>query len=146
MVKFVFLTSIVKMIHRASTIFAFVSMSVLFLMVIFIDIDVLAGYFFRNPIPGSIDFIIVMMVTIIFSAMGYTTSVDGHVRTDVFYDRLTKRGKGICNIPNTILALFLVGAMTWRLGARVLSILQHPPGINTPYFSWPQYPFMILGT
>ncbi len=134
-----------KGIHWASRGFALVSVIVLFLMVVFIDIDVVGRYFFKSPVPGSIDFITVMMVLAIFPAMGYVTSLNGHVRTDVIYEKFAKRGKGICDIPNTLLALFLVGAMAWRLGSRAWSITQHPPGISTAYFNWPHFPFMMLG-
>lgn len=140
------LKSIEKGIHWASRGFTLLSIVVLFLMVMFIDVDVVGRYFFKSPITGSIDFITVMMVMAIFPAMGYVTSLNGHVRTDVIYDKFARRGKGICDIPNSLLALFLVGAMAWRLGARSWSIIQHPPGISTAYFHWPHFPFMILGT
>jgi TRAP-type C4-dicarboxylate transport system permease small subunit len=144
--RVIMLKSIEKGIHWVSRGFALVSVVVLFLMVVFIDVDVVGRYFFKSPITGSIDFVTVMMVIVIFPAMGYVTSLNGHVRTDVIYEKFAKRGRGICDIPNSLFALFLVVAMAWRLGTRAWSITQNPPGISTAYFHWPHFPFMMLGT
>jgi TRAP-type C4-dicarboxylate transport system permease small subunit len=136
--------TIEKGIHWASRFLAIVSMVVLFLMVVFIGADVVGRFAFQAPIPGSIDFVTVMMVVLIFPVMGYVTQQDGHVRTDLIYEKLSKRGRGICNIPTSLLGFLLVGYMGWRLWMRSWSIIQNPPGVSTSYFQWPHLPFMII--
>lgn len=137
--------SVEKGIHWASRVFVMFSIVDLFLMTVFIGIDVVGRYLFNKPIPGSIDFITVMMVILVFPALGYLTSLDGQVRTDIFYGKLSTRGKGFCDIVNTLFALFLLAMMTWQLGARVAGSIKNPPGISTAYFQWPHMPFMIVG-
>jgi TRAP-type C4-dicarboxylate transport system permease small subunit len=137
--------SVEKGIHWLSRAFVMISIIDLSVMMVFIGIDVVSGYLFKKPIPGSIDFITLMMVILVFPAFGYLTSLDGQVRTDLLYEKLTKRGKGLCDIVNTLLALFLLVMMTWQLGLRVAGALKNPPGVSTPYFQWPHMPFMIIG-
>jgi TRAP-type C4-dicarboxylate transport system permease small subunit len=131
-------------IHRVCKAFAVVSVIFLFLMMIFIAIDIVGRYILNKPIPGSIDFVTVMMVLLVFPAFGYLTSQDGHVRTDILFDRLSKRWQGIFDIVNSLLSIFLIVCITWQLGARAWSIIRNPPGISTSYFQWPHLPFIIL--
>jgi TRAP-type C4-dicarboxylate transport system permease small subunit len=131
-------------IHTVCKAFALVSVVFLFLMMIFIAVDVVGRYILNMPIPGSIDFVTVMMVLLVFPAFGYLTSQDGHVRTDILFDRLSKRWQGIFDIFNSLLSIFLIFCITWQLGARAWSIIKNPPGISTSYFQWPHLPFIIL--
>jgi TRAP-type transport system small permease protein len=131
-------------IHRVCKGFALFSVVFLFLMMMFIAVDVVGRYVFNMPIPGSIDFVTVMMVVVVFPAFGYLTSQDGHVRTDLLFERLSSRWKGIFDIFNSLFSIFLIVCMTWQLSARAWSIIQHPPGISTSYFQWPHLPFIIL--
>ncbi len=137
-------SKIERFIHGICKGFALVSVVFLFLMMIFIAIDVAGRYVFNAPIPGSIDFVTVMMVLVVFPAFGYLTSQDGHVRTDILFEALPTRWKGIFDILNSIFSLFLILCITWQLGARAWSIIKNPPGISTSYFQWPHLPFIIL--
>jgi len=134
-----------KALHWSSRAFASLSMVSIFLMMIFVGVDVFLGYAFKAPLPGSIDFVVIMMVVLIFPTLAYLTQLDAHVRTDILYDKLSKRGKDICNIPTTIFGIILVGIMAWRLGLRIWVSITQPPGLATAYFNWPQWPFMLLG-
>jgi TRAP-type C4-dicarboxylate transport system permease small subunit len=133
-------------IHTVCKAFALVSVLFLFLMMMFIAIDVVGRYVFNMPIPGSIDFVTVMMVLVVFPAFGYLTSQDGHVRTDILFDRLSRCGQGYFDIFNSLLSLSLIVCITWQLGARAWSIIKNPPGISTSYFQWPHLPFIIIAT
>jgi TRAP-type C4-dicarboxylate transport system permease small subunit len=135
-----------KSVHTLARVFAFISVVVLFLMMVFIGVDVVAGYAFRHPLPGNIDVITLMMIVLVFPVLAYTVCLDGQVRTDIMYEKLSKRGKGLCDIVNCGGAIFLVGLMTWRLGLRAWTDIQNPPGNITSYLEWPHLPFMILGT
>lgn len=140
------LISVEKGVHALSRMFAFASVVVLFLMAVFIGIDVVGGYFFKHPVPGDIDVITLMMVVIVFSVLSYTVCVNGQVRTDIMYEKLSVRRKGLCDIVNCGGSIFLVGLLSWRLGIRAWTDIQNPPGIVTSFLQWPHLPFMILGT
>ena len=135
-----------KGIHTSSQKLCWLSILILFLMMLFITTDVVGRYVFKSPITGSIDFITVMMVILVFPCFGYVTSEGGHVRTDLLYDRLSKRGQGAIDIFNSLFSIVFVGLIAWQLGARAWSIIQHPPGISTSYFQWPHLPFICIAT
>jgi TRAP-type C4-dicarboxylate transport system permease small subunit len=135
-----------KGIHTASQKLCWLSMIILFLMMLFITTDVFGRYLFKSPITGSIDFITVMMVILVFPSLAYVTSEKGHVRTDILYDRFPKRGQGGVDIINSLFSIILVVLITWQLGARAWSFIQHPPGISTNYFQWPHLPFICLAS
>jgi len=134
-----------NVLHWLSRAFVSFSLVSLFLMMIFVGVDVTTGYAFKAPLIGSIDFVTIMMVILIFPTLAYLTYLDAHVRTDILYDRLSKRGRGMCNLPTSICGIFLVGIMAWRLGLRIWSSIITPPGLATAYFNWPQWPFMLVG-
>jgi len=138
------LKSIEKKIHTISWYAILPSVLTLFVMMLFMTTDVFGRYVLNRPVPGSIDFVTVMMVILVFPAVAYVSSQDGHVRTDVIFNRLSVRGKGFFDVVNSLGSIFFVVLMTWQLGARAWSIIQHPPGIATGYFQWPHLPFIII--
>ncbi len=139
-------SKIERFIHGICKGFALVSVIFLFLMMMFIAVDVVGRYILNMPISGSIDFVTVMMVIVVFPAFGYLTEHNGHVRTDILFNRLSMRWKGIFDIVNSIFSLFLIICITWQLGLRAWTIIKNPPGISTSYFQWPHLPFIIIAS
>lgn len=131
-------------IHATSRAFSYVSGFVLFLMMIFISADVIARYLFKHAIPGSIDFIVVMMVIFVFPAFANVTRLRGHVRTDIIYDTLSTSVRGFLDSISVFLGLCFMILLSWQLGARAWNILHHLPGIATAYFQWQHWPFIII--
>ncbi|MEX2131663.1 MAG: TRAP transporter small permease subunit, partial [Pseudohongiellaceae bacterium] len=59
----------------------------------------------------SVIYINTLMVAV---GAAYTLKQDGHVRVDVFYGRLSDRGKGIVNILGTVILLLpAMGYIAW---------------------------------
>ena len=133
-----------KWIHKISSMFSWLSVIVLILMMLFIAIDIIGRYMFMKPITGSIDFIVVMMVFIVFPAFAHVTVLKRHVRTDIIFDALSKRAQGAIDIINSACSIFIVGLISWQLGARAVDMILNPPGVRTEYFQWPQFPFIAL--
>jgi TRAP-type C4-dicarboxylate transport system permease small subunit len=137
------LRSVEKKMHIISRWAALPGIFILFFMMLFMAIDVGGRYLFNLPIPGSIDFITVMMVFIVFPALAYVSSMDGHVRTDVLFDRFSVRGKGFLDIANSLGSIVFAFLMTYQLGVRIWSDYLHS-GNATSYFNWPHLPFMCV--
>jgi TRAP-type C4-dicarboxylate transport system permease small subunit len=119
---------------------------ILFLMVILITTDVTGRYLLKIPIAGSIDVITLMMVLLVFPSLPYVTSKGGHVRTDVLFNRLSKRQQGAIDVINSLFSVIFVALVTWQLAARAWSFIKNPPGISTSYFQWPHLPFICLAS
>jgi TRAP-type transport system small permease protein len=135
-----------KRMLKISRYAALPSVIVLFLMMLLTTTDVFGRYVLGKPIPGSIDYITVMMVILVFPALAYVSAQDGHVRTDIIFERLSVRGKGYFDIINALATIVFAFLMTYQLGMRCISIIKHPPGIATGYFQWPHLPFICLAT
>jgi TRAP-type transport system small permease protein len=135
-----------KKMHNISRYTALPSVIVLFVMMLLTTTDVFGRYLLNKPIPGSIDFITVMMVILVFPALAYVTAQGGHVRTDIIFERLSVRGKGCFDIINGLATIVFAFLMTYQLGARCWSIIKNPPGVATGYFQWPHLPFIVIAT
>lgn len=133
-------------IHNMSRAFSWLSVFVLILMMLFISVDVVARYVFMNPIVGSIDFVVVMMVILVFPSFGIVTFLNRNVRTDLVYDALSRAGRGRIDVINSICSICIIALMTWQLGKRAWYCIKFPPGITTDYFQWPHMPFLVLAS
>ena len=133
-----------KLIHWASINLNKVSAAVLFLMMLFMTTDIVGRYIFGHAIPGSLDFIVLMMVLFVFPSFANTTYFRGHVRTDILYERCSNRKKAILDVFSLIFSVFIIFLITWQLGARAFEIIQNPPGMGTTYFNIPHLPFIIV--
>ena len=133
-----------KSIHKISSMFSWLSVIVLILMMLFIAVDIIGRYLFMRPITGSIDFIVVMMVFAVFPCFAHVTALGRHVRTDIIFNFFSTRGQGAIDIINSACSIFIIGLITWQLGLRAIDMILNPPGIRTDYFQWPQFPFIAL--
>lgn len=133
-----------KWIHTASRAFSWLSVIVLILMMLFITVDVVARYLFMNPIVGSIDFVVVMMVLLIFPSFGLVTFLNRHVRTDLIFDAISRRSRGGLDVINSVCSIVIIALISWQTGARAWHYIKHPPGITTDYFQWPHMPFLAV--
>lgn len=133
-----------NLIHAISVNLNRISAVVLFIMMLFITVDIVARYLFKHAIPGSVDFVVLMMVMFVFPSFANTTYRRGHVRTDILYVRFSDRKKAMLDIFSLIFSVFIIFLITWQLGARAIEIIQNPPGIGTTYFNWPHLPFIII--
>lgn len=67
--------------------------------------DVIARYVFRAGSVALQEMEWHIFALIFLLSAGYTLKKDGHVRVDLFYSKLSKRGKAIVDIAGTILLL-----------------------------------------
>lgn len=100
--------------------------------------EVVSRYIFNNPTAWTLPTSIMLMG--IFSSCGwaYTYLYDGHVRVDVFYSHLSRRGKAWINVIMSIFFLFpmciiLISAgikwaiFSWKIGEKMIESSWLPP-------------------
>jgi TRAP-type C4-dicarboxylate transport system permease small subunit len=101
----------------------------------FIVADVGLRDLFNSPIPGSYEVVMFMMVILVFSALSYTATKDGHVTVDLVVAQLPKGAQRFIKVIANLLsgALFaliaqqnIVRAKALRLEALTSSILHVP--------------------
>ena len=133
-------------IHRLSRAFNVLGVIVLLMMTLLVTCDVFGRYVLLSPIAGSVDIIQVMMAVLVFSGFAYCTSLDGNVRVDVIYVRLSERIRSFLDVGTSSLSVLIIALITWQLGSRAWQIVQEPPGPATGYFQWPLLPFIGWAT
>jgi TRAP-type C4-dicarboxylate transport system permease small subunit len=130
--------------HRLSNSVAWVARGVLFLMMLFVAGDVIGRYVFSRPIKGSEEIAEVMMVVVIFLAMGYCTLKSGHVRVELVTSRLSGHTQAIWDTITSLAGTVLVAFIAWQMGVRVFGELVS----SAPRASWvlgiPQAPFILV--
>lgn len=83
----------------------------LFLMGLLTTIDVIGRYVFMKPILGNSEIQELMMVVIVFLAMGYCTLQARHASADILVNRLSKHMQAI------------LGSITWFLSAAIFGLI-----------------------
>jgi TRAP-type mannitol/chloroaromatic compound transport system permease small subunit len=87
---------------------------IMIMMVLNVFYDVISRYFFNNVSIGMQELEWHLFAAMFMFGIGYTLKEDGHVRVDVFYDKLSERAQATINIlgaiffalPITVLVLY----------------------------------------
>jgi TRAP-type C4-dicarboxylate transport system permease small subunit len=92
----------------------YISMSMLFILMLLGSADVLGRYFFRKPITGALEVSEIMLPAIVLLSAASTQSVGGHVTVDLLYNRLSPRIQAIIGFFTSLFLLCLFAIATWQ--------------------------------
>lgn len=124
---------------KLSRVCEWLSIGAMLLMVAVTCIDVVGAKFFKMPLPGSIDIVMLAQVVAIAFAAGMALIKGRHIQVE-FFVRLLPRGLqkviGICVL---LLTLGLFSAIIWRL--IVLGYSFQTSGEYSATIRIPYYPF-----
>jgi TRAP-type C4-dicarboxylate transport system permease small subunit len=132
-----------RIIHRCSRVVYIIGgaggmVALMFLIVA----DVCLRYLFNSPIASSNELVMFLMAVVVFSALSYTETVDGHVIIDLVVSRLPRGAKtalrGITSIIS--LALFALIAQQNIVRAKALQA----EGLTSSILHVPVYPFYLF--
>ena len=133
----------VKGIHTLIRVLTWVATGALGIMVLFVVSNILSRFLLRKPLPGSIEFIELVAVVVVFFALAYTEFRRGHVHVELVVSRLPRRAQAIlASIMYFLAAAFFV-AMGWRGGVLAWSYM-FPKMRETYVLSIPFSPFMFV--
>lgn len=86
----------------------YISAGTIFLMMLWVFVDVLMRYFFNSPIPGTMEITGEYLLPIIaFLGISYTQKHNGHVNVDLLYGKFSKGTKRIVGLFTNLVALLL---------------------------------------
>jgi len=125
-----------KLIDKMEAVTEFVGNSVAWLVVLLVGatgLVVLLRYFFQTGSIGLQESLLYINALIFTLGSAHTLKHDGHVRVDIFYSRLSWRGKARLDLGGTIFlllpfCLFVLWAswdyvsLSWRIGERSAEI------------------------
>ncbi|MBU2513900.1 TRAP transporter small permease [bacterium] len=86
---------------------------VLFLMMFYTVIDVLALKVAGYSLLGTVEMTALMMVICVFFSFAQTGLEDGHIRVDFVYNRMGERAQTICDFITQALCTLLFGFIGW---------------------------------
>jgi TRAP-type C4-dicarboxylate transport system permease small subunit len=104
--------------------------------------DVIMRYFFRQPIIGSMEISVTLMVCIVFLGIGWCALNDGHISVDIITGKLSKRSRALLNGFDNIVTLVLALLITWRSFMEAVSVKDME--VTSPILGIPRYPFVFV--
>jgi TRAP-type C4-dicarboxylate transport system permease small subunit len=132
-----------RIIHRCSRVVYIIGgaggmVALMFLIVA----DVCLRYLFNRPIASSNELVMFLMAVVVFSALSYTETANGHVIIDLVVSRFSSGVKTVVRGVMSILslALFALIAQQNIVRAKALQI----EGLRSPILHVPVYPFYLF--
>ena len=103
-----------KAVFPVSRLLLYIGQFTLILMVMLTVADVFLRYVLNRPILGSYELTEFMMAVLVFSTIGYTMVVKGHVVVDLVFTKLPQRIKDILECITSFIAFILFAVVAWR--------------------------------
>lgn len=136
-----------KIVNKAIVIFSWVAGLTIFAMMFLVSSDVIARYFFKSPIKGTIDFGEMMLVLVGFLGMAYTQAEKGHVRIEVLTSKLSKAKRHILEAVTSFLGAFIFGLIAFQMARKGFQIITSDEvGPVTNLLFIPHAPFIFIGS
>jgi TRAP-type transport system small permease protein len=135
-----------KWVHQISESIRVVSMVALFLMMVFVPLDVFGRYVLRSPIYGDLQYQQLAMVLIVFLALPYCTYKKGHIYVELLVNRLTGRTLAVVQSIASLAGLAIMVFIAYHTGVYGVRELMAPLKQTTALVSIPLYPFILIAT
>lgn len=104
--------------------------------------DVFGRYFLNYPVPGTFELTEMLMVPIVFLALGLAQHHSEHISLDLAYNYFPARMKAGTDVLVEVVNLMVVGAVTWQLYE--YSARMSEGNYTTAVLQLPIHPFVIL--
>lgn len=104
----------VKIIRVVSRLLGYVATGFMALLMLLTVTDVFLRYFFNSPIMGATEISRLMMVIIVFPALGWAAIDRAHVRVDLVVSRIPPRVQAIVSSITFLFALVTYSIITWQ--------------------------------
>ncbi len=130
------------LIEKMSYILLCCGMVVLLVMMAFINVDVIARYFFSRPIPGSTEFVSVCLVVVSFFCLALTQFQKRHITITVIIDLMRPRVRLYLDaILALVCAIFTILIMWQTYEQGVSDMVSH---CVSPIMVIPMAPFRFV--
>jgi TRAP-type transport system small permease protein len=137
-------SAIESTIHRISKQITWLSMGMLFLMMILVTVGVIARYVFNSPLRGDMEIQELMMVLIVFVAFPFCQMEKGNVYVELLVDRLKGRSKAILQSFAYFIGLVVIVLIIWQTGLKAIHGMAHLNSDITLMLGIPVAPFVLI--
>jgi TRAP-type C4-dicarboxylate transport system permease small subunit len=103
-----------KIIRVVSRVLGYIATGFMMFLMLLTVADVFLRYFFSAPIIGATEISRLMMIIIVFPALGWAAIDRVHVRVDLIVSRIPPRVQGIFGSITFLFALVTFGIITWQ--------------------------------
>jgi|WetSurMetagenome_2_1015567.scaffolds.fasta_scaffold197866_2 TRAP-type transport system small permease protein len=136
--------SIESKIHWISKQLTWLSMTMLFLMMILVTVGVIARYIFNSPLRGDIEIQELMMVLIVFIAFPFCQMEKSNVYVELVVDRLRGRARAILQSCAYFIGLVIIALIIWQTGLRAIRGFTDVNSDITLMLGIPVAPFVLI--
>jgi len=130
------------LVYKASKTVNGIGISLLLAMMMLMVVDVLLRRIFNRPLTGSFEIVQFILVTIVYTAVAYTTCKKAHISIDLLTSRFSDRIAALIQTTVLSLSLFLFILITWRNLVRAGELARD--GTTSVLLSIPLYPFYYV--
>lgn len=125
----------------------FLSSAVILGVMTFVCAEVLLRYAFNSPIPGHLEIAELFVPVIVFLAIAYTQSQNGHVGMTLVVDNLPPKAKRFFEIAAFAISMITYGILTYFSAKHAYrGWLYDDVTMSPPYFpTWPAAMVVPLG-
>jgi TRAP-type C4-dicarboxylate transport system permease small subunit len=139
----IFFSKIETGIHALVKALSRVAIVALSAMILFVVSNILARFFFKSPIPGTIELVELIAVIVVFLAVGYTEFRRAHISIELVVNRFSSRARAVtASIMYLLSAAFFV-ILGWR-GAVLAWSYSYPTIRDSYVLSIPFAPFIFF--
>ena len=120
---------------------------IILFMMLLTTLDVVLRYAFNNPLTGVYELQEFMLVGVVFLALAYIQSSNGHIYVDLLTNRFSEKGQTVLRVFSHVVSLLIFGLITWQGGLRAWMALvtgQSREGLIS-YPLWPAKWILTIG-
>ena len=136
---------IVDKIEQVMTLIASIALAI---MAMYIFLDVMARYVFNHPLIGAVEITEdYLLVIVIFFAISYTFTKNGHVSVKLFENLMSVNVKKSVSMVVLLIGLVYVLLITWQ-GCKQMIYTYNAGSLSKSHLQyplWPAYSVVVLG-
>ena len=127
-----------KIIRSVNRVLGYVASSFLILLMMITVIDVILRYFFNSPITGTTEISQLMMIIIVFPALGWAAIDRAHIRVDLLIRLFPTRPRAVVDSITLLIALGIYIVIAWRSFLESAVVNRQTSLIHLPFapFYW----------
>jgi len=133
-----------NIVHKINHMLMYISLSALLIMLFFVAADIVGRYVLNKPIKGGMEIQELMMILIIFLALGAITHEKRHIYVELLVIHLKGRTLSIVK-SIAFLSSFIFGALlVWQTSKYGLAELLSETSSRTQILHIPYFPFILF--
>lgn len=127
-----------KIIRIVNRVLGYVASGFLIILMMLTVVDVFLRFFFNSPLTGTTEMSQLMMVIIVFPALGWAAIDRAHIKVDLLVRLIPDEPKAVLNTVTFVIALGIYAIITWQSFKEAAVVNRQTSLIHLPFapFYW----------